>query len=421
MNKTMHKLSVVLLGFIVVSNNTTRCAGTLDTCFNSAGIVPGTLKTYFSELPLAYDVATQPDGKIIVAGGVSNKLLLMRYNRGGALDTTFNKTGIVISSIGSFAVAYAIALQTDGKIVVVGLSGFSLMVARYNIDGSVDTTFNGTGIVITSYLQLPPILAQGIALQQDGKIVVAGYTVVEGDSHYAMVRYTTDGSLDSTFNPHGVQPGFVNSKIGNASSAAKSIAIQQDGKLVVSGESDSMFAVVRYNTDGSFDTTFNGTGIVKSDIKSQESIVRIQSDGKIVAAVSSLDPAQFTVARYKSDGTLDKTFNNKGATPGIVTTQVADSVATKSLILQNNGKIVVAGVASGKSDQFALARYNVDGTLDKSFNSGGIQPGIATMHIEGAVCKAAALEWRGKIVMLGDSNQGQEHFVVIARYNGDSA
>lgn len=410
-------ISIVLLGFIGSSSNTTTYAGKLDTCFNSAGIVPGSLKTYFSESPVVYDVATQSDGKIIVAGQLSDKLLLMRYNRGGGLDATFNKTGIVINSIGSFAVAHALALQQDGKIIVAGLSGYSSMVARYNSDGSLDTAFNGTGIGEI----IPIIMPQSIAITKDNKIIVAGLVVAEGSNYFGIIRYNANGSLDSTLSPQAGKPGVLMSVIGKYSAGASSVAVQQDGKFIVAGVADGTYTLVRYNTDGSFDTTFNGAGIVKSNINALESIVRIQNDGKIVVAVSSLDPAQFTVVRYKTDGSLDKTFNRKGTTPGMVTTQLAGSVATKSLMLQNNGKIVVAGFASDKPEQFALSRFNADGALDTSFNSSGTQPGIATMHIEGAVCKAAALGWDGKIVLAGDSDQGQEHFIGVSRYNADQA
>ena len=412
----MYTFSVALFGFMCIPSSIITCAGILDACFNSAGIVPGTLKTNFSESPLANAAAIQSDGKIVVAGNLSNNLLLVRYNVGGALDTTFNGTGIVITPVQNYSSASTIAIQSDGKIVVAGLSDLYLLVARYNSDGSLDSTFNGTGIVTTSSAELPPLLAESIALQGD-KIVITGLLIVEGNTEFALVRYNSNGSLDTTFNSASEHPGFLRTQVGRFGAGSHSVAIDNNGSIVVSGGADGNFALARYTYSGVLDTTFNKTGIVKSNVAVQGSKVQIQTDGKIIAGVSSIDPEVFTVIRYNSDGTLDAKFNSKGATPGMVTTPVADAVTTKSLMLEKNGKIIVAGFASGTPDQFALVRYNANGTLDKSFNGGGIQSGIATMHVEGAVCTAAALGWDGKIVLVGNSNQEKEHFIVVARYN----
>ena len=202
-------------------------------------------------------------GKIIVAGladiGVVQKIALARYNSDGTLDTSsFGAgTGIVTTSIGSGeAAATGVVLQTDGKIVVGGyafLGGlFQFALARYNPDGTLDTSSfgAGTGIVVT------PITSDnnaglGVALQFNGKIVVAGYAVIGSNTQFALSRYNTDGTLDNTFNPSGAQPGIVMTQFDSSSnSLAFAVTLQTDGKIVAAGSTNiggiTQFALARY-------------------------------------------------------------------------------------------------------------------------------------------------------------------------------
>ena len=233
------------------SGNTTPQAGSLDTTFNTNGKVT----TPIGSGSRAHAIAIQTDGKIVVAGNAGNgtniDFALARYNKNGSLDTTFDTDGIVTTPIGSGNNgAYAIAIQTDGKIVVAGYAGngtpyriFAL--ARYKTDGSLDTTFNTNGKVIT------PIGsgnngAYAIAIQTDGKIVVAGYALKGTNFDFALARYNTDGSLDRTFDTDGK----VTTPIGSDDDFAHAIAIQTDGKIVVAGDAyndtNSDFALARY-------------------------------------------------------------------------------------------------------------------------------------------------------------------------------
>jgi uncharacterized delta-60 repeat protein len=335
-------------------------SGTLDTTFNTTGVVSTPICTFDDE---AYAVAIQSDGKIVAAGysyiGSQNVFALVRYNTNGSLDTTFNATGIVTTAAGQ---ALAVAIQPDGKIVAAGTSNVFALV-RYNTDGSLDTTFNTTGIVTTA-VGTSLEYCDAVAIQPDGKIVAAGTSYSNGGQEFfALVRYNTDGSLDTTFNTTGI----VTTTLGTNYADAFAVAIQSDGKIVAAGisingnGSQYFFTLVRYNTDGSLDTTFNTTGIVTTAIGASYGAafgVAIQSDGKIIAVGYYFNSSQqevMALVRYNTNGSLDTTFN----TTGIVTTSLGgpheygDAVA-----IQSDGKIVAAGTSyNGSQNVFVLARF----------------------------------------------------------------
>jgi len=282
----------------------------LDRTFGNGGKVITAIGTTLDE---AFALAIQSDGQLVAAGtsstGTQNEFALVRYNPDGSLDTTFNGTGIVTTAIGSSTdQAFALAIQADGKLVAAGYSDngaqdlFALV--RYNPDGSLDATFNGTGIVTTAIGTIAD-LASALAIQPDGRLVAAGLSITTGTrNEFALVRYNADGSLDTTFNT----TGMVTTAIGGKGDQANALVIQPDGKLVAAGSSYSgtqnRFALARYNTDGSRDATFNGSGKVTTPIGNKgasASAVAIQADGKLVAAGYAFDKdyqADFALARY---------------------------------------------------------------------------------------------------------------------------
>jgi len=340
----------------------------LDTTFGNGGKVTTAIGTTLDE---AFALAIQADGQLVAAGtsntGTQNEFALVRYNPDGSLDTTFNTTGIVTTAIGtSTDQAFALAIQADGKLVAAGYSyngaQYLFALVRYNPDGSLDTTFNGTGIVTTAIGTIAD-MAFALAIQPDGQLVVAGfsYSLTDTQDEFALVRYNTDGSLDATFNT----TGMVTTAIGSHNDQAHALAIQADGKLVAAGYSDNgtqdVFALVRYNPDGSLDTTFNSTGMVTTAIGGkgdQARALAIQPDGKLVAAGSSYTGTQnkFALARYNTDGSRDSTFNGSGK----VTTAIGNKGASASAVaIQADGMLVAAGYSFNKDFQadFALARY----------------------------------------------------------------
>jgi len=227
----------------------------------------------------------------------------------GDLDTTFNGTGVVTTSIDSGSIVFSVAVQPDGKIVAAGQSfsqgSGNFAVARYESDGDLDLTFKGTGIVttpISSMFDFNPYLA----IQPDGKIVLAGASGTVDKAGFAVVRYKSDGDLDPTFNATGI----VTTAITAGADVGRSIALQPDGKIVVAGDSSrgsfiSDFAIVRYESSGKLDSTFNGTGVVTTSIGNSASgrSVAIQPDGKIVVAgftERSVGDYDFAVTRLRT-------------------------------------------------------------------------------------------------------------------------
>ena len=393
--------------------------GSLDESFGAGGIVTTNIANDF-----ANEVVTQSDGKIVVVGytltGSDSDFAVVRYNTNGSLDTSFGTGGKVTTDIGSADDdAYSIALQTDGKIVVVGYtdngSNTDFAVVRYNTNGSLDTSFDSDGKLTTDIGTGTDDYAYSIALQTDGKIVVVGFTYNVSNSDFAVVRYNTNGSLDTSFGTGGK----VTTSVGSSDDDANGVVIQSDGKIVVAGNTYvgtfTDFAVVRYNTSGSLDESFGAGGIVTTSIGSRNDFaneVVTQSDGKIVVAGSSSNGLDddFAVVRYNTNGSLDTSFG----TDGKVTTNITDDYAV-SLVLQSDGKIVVAGtVYIGSNLDFAVVRYNTNGSLDTSFGTGGkVTTNIGSGRDEAF---SVVLQSDGKIVVAGNTYVGTFTDFAVVRY-----
>jgi len=248
------------------------------------------------------------------------------------------------------------------------LADLDFALARYGPDGSLDSTFDGDGRALTDFGGAMNDQADAVAIQTDGRIVAAGFgETALGDLDFALARYNPDGSLDSTFDGDGrVMTGFAGARGFGANDLAHGVAIQADGKIVAAGGSDTTFGttganprnfvLVRYNPDGSLDPAFDGGGRVVTDFGADDSAngVAIQADGKIVAGGSSgagATPHDFALARYYPGGSIDPAFGT------VVTDFGADDFAN-DVAIQADGKIVAAG-SSG--DDFALARYKKRG------------------------------------------------------------
>ena len=341
----------------------------------------------------------------------------------GALDTTFGRSGKVITDFNHTTdIANAVALQPDGKIIVVGqtyanndYSNEDFAILRYNVNGTLDNTFGVNGRVTTDFPGLAAV-ASSVVVQADGKIVVAGgaFPLFTFAGNFEIVRYNSNGSLDTSFGNGGiVETNFP------AGSYAFTVALQSDGKIVAAGtyyadfnpgdQSDTDFALARYNSDGSLDTSFGTGGQVTTDFNAREDdaySVLIQSDGKIVAVGSANSTANyydFAAARYLSNGTLDTSFG----TAGKVTTDFGahDLDIAYSAALQTDGKIVAAGTTifnNGLSEDFALARYNSNGTLDTTFHRTGLT--MIDFGINLQIAYQVLVQSDGKIITIGYPN-----------------
>jgi len=301
-NSFLGVLAFLILLFVGVGAHPAQASGSLDSSFGSDGKV---ITVFGTSNESANSIAIQSNGKIVVAGsssnGTNNEFTVTRYNTDGSLDSSFDSDGKVTTTIGSNADAFSVAIQSDGKIVLAGnaiIGGRDeIAVARYNTDGSLDSSFDSDGKVTTTIGEAD--YAASVVVQSDGKIVVAGSSATGGDSNFALIRFNTDGSLDSSFDP-AVTP------IGSANDEAYSVAIQSNGKIVVAGYSDNgaqrVFAVARYSADGSLDSSFDSDGKVTTAIGSGDFAfsVAIQSDGKIVVVGSSNNGSDddFAILRY---------------------------------------------------------------------------------------------------------------------------
>ncbi|MGC2166120.1 MAG: delta-60 repeat domain-containing protein [Gallionella sp.] len=334
----------------------------------------------------AYAQVIQADGKIITAGyaynGTDYDFAVARYTTDGSLDTSFDSDGKVVTNFGGGSdYAYAVALQTDGKLVVAGYayngtnSDFAL--ARYNSDGSLDVGFGAGGKVTIDFGGYDDI-AKAIAIQPDGMIVVAGYAWNGSHNDFALARFDSNGNLDTTY---GSGTGKLLTDFVGASDFANAMVLQSDGKIVVAGSVDSGatstksdFALARYNTDGSLDTGFGTGGKITTDFANGSDFaeaIGLQSDGKIVAAGSAYNGVNTDFALARFD-TAGNPDPGFGAGGKLVFDFTANHDYAHALAIQADGKIIAAGHSyNGANDDFAIARFDAAGNPDPGFGSAG--------------------------------------------------
>jgi uncharacterized delta-60 repeat protein len=337
----------------------------------------------------AYGVALQPDGRFVVAGTAAGNIAVVRINADGSMDHSFGVRGIVNTDFGNSESATRVVVQPDGKILIGGIHSTGViggygdfLLARYTATGQLDGTFGSGGKVILDWAD---DTLRGIALQNDGRIVAAG-TTSAGLSYedIAVVRFNANGSLDGSFDGDGIR--LVD--FGSSRDYGRAVALQSDGKIVVAGYSFYGFtqrslALVRFDGDGSLDRTFDGDGIVLrqyANVTPRAEDLAIQSNGRIVVAgifQNDSDPwhlhNDFGVARFESNGAVDGSFGTAGVTMTDFGRWTADEA--RGIALAPNGAIVVAGhigeLGSGGQD-FAVARYEGDAVTAPSAISGAV-------------------------------------------------
>lgn len=420
-------------------------AGDLDWLFGNDGIV-STDSGFESESIV--DLVVQPDGKIIAVGysqagsNPARRILFIRYNTNGSLDPTFGTGGRV--SIPSRNPGEMV-LQPDGKIVFVSPTGTSpfanFYVGRLNSDGSPDTTFNGSGTVNLN-LRGTDDYASAIKIQPDGKIVVGGTSSIalgNSESEYAIVRFNANGSLDATFDGDGKV--FMTPAPGQPF-GFDDLAIQPDGKIVSVGNLLTYMGgnldfedilLVRHNSNGSLDTTFDGDGIVTTRFTPEPPATRawvygsalvVQPDGKIVVVGGGFIPspselAMAAVARYNTDGSLDSSFTNGGkilmSFPPYIHSNAFD------VALQADNKIVIAGDAENTFNERnpTVARLHTNGALDSSFSGDGASVITGTPNRHSPVF-AVAIQPNGKIVAGGYNGWNPGSDFMLLRFEASS-
>ncbi len=397
----------------------------IDLTFGHGGVVLGPPNQTLN----INDIAVQSDGKVLAAGfGFFDALTrvddftIARYNVDGTPDTSFGANGLVWTDFHHFSDRpVSIVALPGGKFLVAGnaetrgdTNGYGeLTVVRYNSDGSIDTTFAVNGIFAKSYTVAD--FLQQMTVQADGKILLVGqmHTSTAGQVPL-VVRLNTDGTLDNTFGDQGmVSPA--------SSGIGRSILVQPDGKIMLLNDIwPDGFDVIRLNTDGSVDTTYaaQGHAVVPLDLRADQSKLLLQADGKVIVSSSDMpaddpDRGASVMARLSTDGALDPTFG----TGGVVNNTFGQTYCwCWNAALEPDGRIVQVGSIDS---HFATVRYNVDGTLDASFGRNGVQlvslgnsqyfqPGLTKNDFATAV----AVRPEGSI-LVGGSPDGFGRFTMI--------
>lgn len=411
-------IPLIAAGLILFSATSARAAaGDLDPGFGGDGKVT---TNFTSGSDQALGIAIQGDGKIVAAGSANgfatnSMFALARYQVDGTLDATFGGGDgkVVTNFTRAFDQAVIALIQDDGHIIAAGYAAGRFAVARYNDDGSLDAGFGGgDGKVMTNFTSGDDF-GWTAALQADGKIVVAGGAGGVG-GRFALARYETDGTLDTTF---GGGDGKVVTDFTRGYDYVDDIEIQDDGMMVAAGAADyfrsqGKVALARYDAAGILDPAFSANGKLTTNLTSGWDgafAVALQNDGKIV--VAGQGAGFLAVARYQPTGGLDLTFgggDGKAFTNFTSGVDYADEVA-----IQDDGKIVAAGAANyyGPNAKFAVFRLNADGTSDPSFSGDGKVTTDFTTGRDGAW--SMAIQEDGSIVASGYAGWRRASFALV--------
>lgn len=372
----------------------------LDMSFGEAGIVINDDAVSGSdEEARAIDI--QKDGKIVIAGSMYDDVMIQRYTKDGALDNNYAESGTFIFDSGESEEAFAVTLQPDGKIIVVGTihqfnAGYdNVLVLRFDQDGSLDSSFGVNGVVATD-VSIYGEIGYTTVLQPDGKIIVGGEVDIGGTDRQGLVlRYNPDGSLDNTFGNGGI---YLFDGPNGGWDTAYGMALQSDGKIIVTGSTSTTGSigltdifVLRLGSEGNLDTVFGTEGVViyDSDYASSNydvgKDVMVQQDGMIVVSASHF------MFRLNSDGAFDQTYGDDGFVPfqGLLT--------GLALEFTDDGKSVVAGFSGANA---AVLRVTGDGSVDTTF----FEDGLIEIS-SGGLSQALGLSIQddGKVVIAGNS------------------
>jgi uncharacterized delta-60 repeat protein len=422
-------------------------AGSLDPTFGTSGRTQIPFNLGGTNLDDGRAVAVQPDGNIVIAGSVATiggtYFGVVRLQTNGQLDTTFSGSGKAIIAFGGMgvnAVANSVTLQKDNKILIAGSTDSAsndFAITRLNTDGTQDSAFGTAGKVV-----IPFDLGGGnddllnaVAVQADGKIILVGSVESTNGFDVAVVRLNTNGSLDTTFNVTGkllipFDQGRTNNDFGNG------VTIQADGKILVVGSADtptgSDLAIARINTDGSYDNTFDADGKrvygfnlggTNDDVAKS---VALQSTGKIIVSgvANALGRSSMAAVRFNTDGSVDTTFGTSGATTINFNASGSNLASANSMAISGDDSITLGGtIAPGTNADFALARLNSAGVLDAKFGTKGLTT-VAFQNGGGRnndVGNAIALQSNGRIVIVGTMETGGSNFqgdIAVARLLG---
>ena len=427
---------LALVALVLGSATAARAApGDPDTGFDGDGKAATDFADAFNDSGL--DVAVQEDGKAVVAGvvlrsGSGRDFAVARYNADGTPDTSFGSGGQVITAVDSGTggdEAYGVAVRPDGKIVAAGFTSSSgsnpdFAAVRYNPDGSLDASFGTGGKVVTPVTGAAPDYAVDVAAQGT-KTVLVGRTAKPSHNDFAAVRLNADGTPDTSFDGDGIATMDFSS---GSDDFGEDVAVEPGGKLVIAGLTGASgnpttndFALARLNADGTPDTSFGSGGKVTTHFGAGSDsayAVVVGEDGKIVAGGKATNGSRedYALARYRPNGSLDDGFDFDGK---VVTDFGGTGGWLWDLALQDDGRVVAAGTSAsaGTGANMALARYNPDGSLNTSFgHDGKVMTDFFGISDE---ARSVAIGDDGKIVAAGiTSGSGTGMNFATARYFG---
>ncbi len=419
-------------------------SGSLDPTLNNSGIVVHDNAAGGNDWDEGVSITTDSNGKILVTGGSYNgsdsDMVIWRYNADGTLDTTFDSNGIVVSdnAAGGNGWDEGVSITTDsnGKILVTGYSdngsgNADMVIWRYNANGTPDTTFDSNGIVVSDNAAGGNGRDDGnfITTDANGKILVTGYS--DNGSNYDMViwRYNANGAPDTTFDSNGIV--VSNSAAGgNGKDIGRSITTDLNGKILVTGGSyngsDSDMVIWRYNADGTLDTTFDSNGIVVSDNAAggndwdEGYSITTDSNGKVLVTGNSYNGSNYDMViwRYNANGAPDTTFDSNGI---VVSNSAAGGNGRDegySITTDSNGKVLVTGNSNnGSNYDMVIWRYNANGAPDTTFDTDGI---VVSNSAAGGnshdIGRSIITDADGKVLVTGSSLNGTDYDMVIWRY-----
>jgi uncharacterized delta-60 repeat protein len=400
-----------------VQDTTFGSGGTVDTTSGSAGTQPNA-------------VVIQPDDKIVVGAtlrnGSTDNFVLYRYTKDGALDVTFNGSGASVTTVPG--ILYGLTIQSDGKLVAVGTHSLSssnaFQVARYNTDGTLDTSFGTSGTYGTFQYAGSPTsgsTAYGVAMQSDGKIVVVGYQDgYDGADDGIVLRLTSAGALDTTFGKQAPGYSFApgnSCAVSSGGARFYDVKVQSSGEIVAGGyfgcdtPASNHYYVMGFSTAGAYNPSFYGFA---GQLQSYQGVEALALDAnENIIAVGNVPSYKMAIQRDQAaDGQIDSLFGTSGST----ITNLTGYDDTNRVVIQSDGAIVACGTTGGSSSsttKVAIIRYAATGAVDTTFGTGGNVQGIFAAP---SSCGGVGVQKDGRIVVVGDQIASAAHHIRIARY-----
>lgn len=421
--KILKSLTFAASVAVAVSANAQN--GTLDVSFGSSGIVQTVSTHEAFDMIIQPDNKIIAVGSINMGSGNDDIAVVRYNSDGSLDNSFGTNGIVNVDFNGKNDDASSVVLQSDGKIVVVGRAqnvsnnNSDIAVIRLNANGTLDNSFATNGKYQLDVDGYAFDYALDMALQTDGKIVFVAIAGTDMFAKNAVIRLNPNGTLDNTFDGDGILKAF---SFGSFTlSSLHSLVIQNDGKIIVAGSKNNNFALARLNSDGSLDNTYATSGIYSGSTMATSSELYLQADGKLLATYSHATQTEVIVIRLNQYGTDDTGFGTNGK----VTTQVDSPSTydyTKGIVVQPNGKIIVAGssFSSGSVSDYLVIRYNSNGVIDNTFgvsSNGIVVTSVASTNEDRG--KSVKLQSDGKIVVAGSSCTGACDFLILRYNNAD--